>query len=219
MIIATGSRDAQTGVRMNSPQGGTMAAPRRRMPRLRLAVAAVLLLVAVGGGALAWWGSPSLGDGGLIGPGDGMSWADDGVETTRMVVHGRPADTVSATFSISNQGHLPVTVRGLDVSELVGWLQGQRVSFVPGILGFDGAATPRDQVTLGPGEVATVLWSLDMSCWPGLSAGSTMTVDTLRFRVSWLGVGTTRDLPLDRPITFVGDDKPQPAPPADCADR
>ncbi|MEU4218346.1 hypothetical protein [Actinoplanes sp. NPDC026623] len=201
---------------MNSPQGDKTAPPPRRTPRLWPVIAAVLL-VAAGGGTFAWWGSPRLAEGGLSGPGKGMSWADDGVETTRMIVRGKPADTVSATFSISNQGHLPITVGGLDLTEMAGWLHGQRVAFVAGYQDFGEVSAPRDRVTLGPGEVATVLWSLDMSCWPGLSENSTMSVETLRFRVSWLGIGTTRELSLERPITFVGDDRPQPAPPADCA--
>jgi hypothetical protein len=71
-------------------------------------------------------------------------------------------------------------------------------------------------VTLDPGELATVLWSLDMACRPTMSEGNSMTIDTLRFRVTWLGAHTTRELPLEWPVTFVGDDKSQPLPGADC---
>jgi hypothetical protein len=39
-----------------------------------------------------------------------------------------------------------------------------------------------------------------------MSEGSSMEIRTLRFRVSWWGIRTTRELLLDRPITFVGDD-------------
>ena len=62
---------------------------------------------------------------------------------------------------------------------------------MPGFPGFEGAATPRKRVTLQPEEIATVLWSLDTACLPGLSDGSSMSIDTLRFRVSWLGLGTS----------------------------
>ncbi len=202
---------------MDPEQGSTTAVtgPHRRRTLRRLAVATVLL-VGVVGATFAWWGNPRLGEGSLIGPGDGMSWANDGVENTRMVVRGRPAATVSATFSIRNNGHLPFTVHGLDVADTIPWFEKQQVTFVPGILGFDRTATPVKQVTLSPGDEATVLWSLGMACQPGLSEGNSMSITTLRFRVSWLGIGTTRELPLERPITFVGDNKSQPMPGADC---
>jgi hypothetical protein len=44
-----------------------------------------------------------------------------------------------------------------------------------------------------------------------------MTMDALRFRVSWLGVTTTRELPLRQPVTFVGDGTSRPPPNAGCA--
>ena len=69
-----------------------------------------MVLVGLVGAAFVWWGSPLIVDGGLIGTGAGMSWANDGVEDTRMVVRGRPA-TVSATFSVGNDGDLPLAVR------------------------------------------------------------------------------------------------------------
>lgn len=187
-----------------------MDSRRRRM--WLLAVVAVVLA----GATFVWWGNPRLGEGSLTGPGDGMSWANDGVEDTRMVVRGGSAATVRATFSVRNDGHLPFTVYGLDVADMIDWFAQQQVMFVPGVLGFDGTEPPRKQVTLSPGEEATVLWSLDMACRPGMSESSSMSIDTLRFKVRWLGVGTTRELSLDRPITFVGDDQPQPAPGAGC---
>lgn len=203
---------------MDSTHGSTTPVTdplRRRTLRRRLAVATVVLVGAVGA-TFVWWGNPRLGEGGLVGPGDGMSWANDGVEDTRMVVRGRPAATVRATFSIRNDGRLPFTVHGLDVADMIDWFSKQRVTFVPGAQGLDATATPVQRLTLGPGEEATVLWSLDMACQPGMSEGSYMTIDALRFKLRWLGIGATRELPLERPITFVGDDKPQPPPSADC---
>ncbi|AEV81193.1 hypothetical protein ACWT_0180 [Actinoplanes sp. SE50] len=76
-----------------------------------------------------------------------------------------------------------------------------------GVPGFDKSATALKQVTLAPEEEATVQWSLTMTCQPTMAEGSFITIDSLRFRISWLGIATTRDLPLDRPITFTGDNE------------
>ena len=54
---------------------------------------------------------------------------------------------------------------------------------------------------------ATVPWSLTMTCQPAMAKGSFMTIDVLRFRASWLGITTTRDLPLELPITFTSDNE------------
>ena len=145
-----------------------------------------------------------------------MSRANDGVTDTRMVVRGVPVATAGATFSIRNDGHVPFTVHGLDVTDMTGWLAQQQVMFVPGIPDFGKAGTPRKRVTLGPEESATVLWSLNMACRPSMAEGSSVTIETLPFRVSWMGVGTTRELPLELPITFVDDGTSQPPPGADC---
>ncbi len=99
----------------------------------------------------------------------------------------------------------PVTVRGLDV-DTVGWLSHQQVTFVPGP-GFSRSATALKKVTLAPEEEAAVQWSLTMTCQPTTAEGSFMTIEFLRFRISWLGIATTRDLPLERPITFTGDNE------------
>ncbi len=40
-----------------------------------------------------------------------------------------------------------------------------------------------------------------------MAENSFTTIDFLRFRMSWLGIATTRDLPLERPITFTGDNE------------
>jgi hypothetical protein len=145
-----------------------------------------------------------------------MTWANDGVEDTRMLVRGRPVATVSARFSIRNDGHLPFTVRGLDVTGFGGnWLTKQKVAFVPG---YDATAAPAEQVTLSPGAEATVLWSLDLRCQPPLLAGSFMHIDFLPFEVSWWGIPATRQVPLPRPITFAGDDISRPLAGPECAD-
>ncbi len=187
----------------------------RRRTLLRLTVAFVAL-VGVVCAVFVWWGNPRLGEGSVVGPGAGMSWANDGVEDTRMVVRGGSAATVSATFSIRNDGRLPFTVHGLDTTNMGPWFSKQHVTFMPGIPGFDEAVTPLGQVTLDPGEEATVLWSLDMACRPTMSEGGSTSIDILRFKVTWFGTSTTRELPLERPITFVGDGKPQPPESADC---
>ncbi|KHD75685.1 hypothetical protein MB27_20840 [Actinoplanes utahensis] len=183
-----------------------MTDPRPRPKRRRRWVIAAVVLVAAAGATFVWWGNPRMGEGSVIGPGEGMSWADDGVTETRMVVRGRHAATVTATFSVRNDGHLPFTLHGLDV-DTVGWLSGQQVTFVPGVPGFGEPATARNQVTLAPGEEASVPWSLTMTCQPTMAKSSFMTIDVLRFRVSWLGIATTRDLPLERPITFTSDNE------------
>jgi hypothetical protein len=97
-------------------------------------------------------------------------------------------------------------VHGLDV-DTVEWLSHQQVTFVPGVPGLGEPATALQQVTLAPDEEATVQWSLTMTCRPAMAENSFMTIDLLRFRVSWLGIGTTRDLPLPRPITFTSDNE------------
>jgi hypothetical protein len=201
---------------MDSRQGDAPAVTgsRRRRTLLRLAVAFVAL-VGVGCAIFVWWGNPRLGEGSVVGPDAGLTWANDGVEDTRMVVRGEPA-AVHATFSIRNEGRLPFTVHGLDVANMIPWFSKQQVMFVPGIPGFDEAMTPREQVTLDPGDEATVRWSLDMACRTTMSEGDSMSIDFLRFKVTWLGTSTTRELPLERPITFVGDGKPQPPESADC---
>ncbi|WP_179277132.1 hypothetical protein [Actinoplanes regularis] len=168
-------------------------------------IAAVVLVVAAAATSFVWWGNPRMGEGGLIGPGEGMSWANDGVTNTRMVVRGRHAATVTATFSVRNDGHLPFTLHGLDVDTFE-WLSHQQVTFEPGIPGFNGSATAQKQVTLAPEEEATVHWSLTMTCQPPMD-GNSFTIEFLRFRISWLGIATTRDLPLEQPITFIGDNE------------
>ncbi|GLW35195.1 hypothetical protein [Actinoplanes regularis] len=175
-------------------------------------IAAVLLVAAAGATSFAWWGNPRMSEGGLIGPGEGMSWANDGVTNTRMVVRGRHAATVTATFSVRNDGHLPFTLHGLDVDTFE-WLSHQQVTFEPGIPGFNGSATTTKQLTLAPGEEATVHWSLTMTCQPPPSEGGFITIDFLRFRLSWLGIATTRDLPLKQPITFTSDNEVPGVPP------
>jgi hypothetical protein len=192
-----------------------VAGTKRRRPPLRLAVALVAI-VGVVCAVFIWWGKPRLGEGGVVGPGAGMSWANDGVDNTRMVVRSGTAGTVTATFSIRNDGRLPFTVHGLDVANRNAWLSKQQVMFVPGIPGFDEAVTPLEQLTLDPEEQATVLWSLDMACRPTMSEGSFMSINSLPFKVTWFGTSTTRELPLEQPITFVGDGKPEPPESADC---
>ncbi|MBO3739521.1 hypothetical protein [Actinoplanes flavus] len=190
------------------------AAPRR--PRWKRALTASVLLVAGAAAAIVWWGRPQLGEGGLIAAGDGMTWANDGVANTRMLVKGKPVDTVTATFSIRNSGRLPFTVHGLDAADSDDWLSRQQVTFIAGHPGEDANATPRQQVTLGPGDEATVFWSLDMHCRPPLAEGVRGELDALRFRVSWWGFPASRALELEQPITFVGDDVPAPQPGPEC---
>lgn len=194
-----------------------VAAPRR--PPWRRRVVAVVLGVAVAVAAVGWWGHPRLAPGSIVGLGDGMTWANDGVEDTRMLVRGRPVGTVTATFSVHNDGRLPFTVHGVDRSGWAGtWLTEQRVTFERGPSGDDSGATPVGQVTLNPGDQATILWSLDLRCQPPLSAGTVFDIDALPLRVSWWGIPTTRRLALAKPITFAGDDIPRPLPGEECAD-
>ncbi|AEV81192.1 hypothetical protein ACWT_0179 [Actinoplanes sp. SE50] len=104
---------------MDTTEGSTTTVtdPRPRPKRRRrLVIAAVVLVAAVGATSFVWWGNPRMGEGSVISPGEGMSWANDGVTETRMVVRGRHAATVTATFSVRNDGHLPFTVHGLDAS-------------------------------------------------------------------------------------------------------
>jgi hypothetical protein len=191
----------------------------RRTPWRRLMAAATLFVVLAGAG-FVWWGNPRLDEGSLIGPGDGMSWANDGVEDTRMLVRGRTAGTVSARFSIRNDGRLPFTVHGLDRAESGNWLSEQQVTFGPGFLLDEQPVTRVKQVTLNPGDEAIVFWSLDMPCPLLMAEGSSMDISTLRFTVSWLGARTIRELPLERPITFLGDDNTsRPAPNHHCSNE
>jgi hypothetical protein len=136
-------------------------APRPRRRPWRLTVAVTLLLVLMGAG-FVWWAHPRLGEGSSVGIGDGMTWANDGVEDTRVLMRGRPAATVSARFSIRNDGRLPFTVHGLDRAESGNWLSLQQVTFGPALLDDDEQATPVEQVTLNPGDEASVFWSLAM---------------------------------------------------------
>jgi hypothetical protein len=186
-------------------------------------VVGAALLAAVAGAIFVRWGQPQLGNGSLVGVGDGMTWANDGVEDTRMLVRGRPVATITATFSIRNEGHLPFTVHGLDLDPAeqgnwpAHWLSKQHVTFVPTFPRDGQKATPAREVTLSPDEEATIYWSLDMACQPPLSEHASTEIDTLRFSVSWLGVPTTRELPLKLPITFVGDEgTARPVPSHDC---
>lgn len=187
-------------------------------PPRRRRVVAVALIIALACALVVWWGRPRLGHGGMLALGDGMTWANDGVENTRMLVRGRPVATATAKFSIRNDGHLPFTVHGLDTSQWAGdWLTKQKATFVPGFPGEEKTAAPVGQVTLGPGDEATVLWSLDMHCQPPMSEGQSMGIGALRFRVSWWGISTARELPLEQPITFVGDNTSQRLPGQECA--
>ncbi|HEX8347010.1 MAG TPA: hypothetical protein VF657_20070 [Actinoplanes sp.] len=56
-----------------------------------------------------------------------------------------------------------------------------------------------------------------MACQPALPADGFVHIDALRFRVTWLGIPTIREMPLEHPITFVGDDTSRPPPSPDCA--
>jgi hypothetical protein len=170
-------------------------------------VTAVVVLVALAGAGAVWWGAPRVGAGSVVGPGEGMAWANDGVEDTRMLVRGRPVAAVTATFSIRNEGHLPFTVHGLESVESGDWISDQHVTFGPGVFDAEPNAAPVGQVTLRPGDEATVHWSLDMPCQMILGDGDSRDIDALGFQVSWWGISTTRELALQRPITFVGDDK------------
>jgi hypothetical protein len=196
---------------MESMQSGTTAqiGDRPRRPGWRLGVTAVVVLVALAGAVtgVVWWGAPRVGDGSVVGPGDGMTWANDGVEDTRMLVRGRPVATVTATFSIRNEGHLPFTVHGLESVESGDWISDQHVTFGPAVFDTESDATPVRQVTLRPGDEATVFWSLDMPCQLILAEGSFRNIDAFRFQVSWWGISATRELALQRPITVLADDK------------
>ncbi|GAA0448122.1 hypothetical protein Aca07nite_73140 [Actinoplanes capillaceus] len=192
----------------------TGAQPRRSRRGPAVLVAAALVLLA--GAAVVWWGNPRLAPGGLVSLGNGMTWANDGVSDTRMLVRGRPVDTVTATFSIRNDGRLPFTVRGLDLADAEPWFAQQRVSFLPGLDAEDGNATPAREVTLNAGDEARVFWSLAMACQPAMSERDTRELTTLPFEVRWWGFTATRELALDRPITFVGDDIGRPPVPSDC---
>lgn len=204
---------------MDSAQGGPSAVTGESRRSAWAWAAAITVVVLVGAvAAFVWWGSPRLAEGDLVAPGAGMSSVGDGVTDPRMMVRGRPVDTVSATFSIRNDGPMPFTVRGLDVTNMVAWLTRQRVAFVPGTPGSGSTATPLKRVTLKPAQQATVLWSLDMACQPIIAEGGTMTIDSLAFEVSWMGLGTSRAIPLRRPIAFTTDSAPQPMPGPDCAD-
>ncbi|HWS31642.1 MAG TPA: hypothetical protein VN408_02750, partial [Actinoplanes sp.] len=174
--------------------------PRRR--HAVIATAAVLLAAA--GATFVWWGNPRMTEGSVTGPGEDMSWANDGFTNTRMVLKGSHPATVTATFSLYNDGNLPFTVHGLDV-DTVEWLSRQQVIFAPGFAGFDNGATPMKEVTIAPGEEATVQWSLTMTCLPSIGEGGFTTIDHLRFDTSWLGIPAVRDLPLDQPITITAD--------------
>ncbi|WP_433830787.1 hypothetical protein ACQP2E_11775 [Actinoplanes sp. CA-015351] len=173
------------------------------MSRKRLIVV-VVVAVALAAGLGAWWARPRVAEGSLIGAGDGMTWANDGVEDTRMLVRGRQTGPVTATFSIRNDGRLPFSVEGLDVSDEGDWLAQQTVTFVAGLPGDDPTVKPVDRITLGRGEEATVNWSMDMSSAESLGEGDIVEIDALRFRLSWLGLPRTGELLLDQPITFVG---------------
>jgi hypothetical protein len=50
-----------------------------------------------------------------------------------------------------------------------------------------------------------------MACQPSMPEGGALHIASLPFRVSWWGFASTRELALDRPITFVGDDSVRPA--------
>ncbi|MBB3097870.1 hypothetical protein FHR83_005554 [Actinoplanes campanulatus] len=186
--------------------------PWRPWRKLAALVAAALVLLA----AVVWWGRPRLGAGSLVGLGNGMTWANDGVKDARMLIRGRPVDTVTATFSIRNDGRLPFTVRGLDLADAGTWFDRQQVTFLPGLDAEDGNATPAREVTLSAGDEARVFWSLDMACQPAMPEGGTREITTLPFEVSWWGFTTTRELALDLPITFVGDDIGRPPAPSEC---
>lgn len=204
---------------MDSSRGsvtaGTGPQARRRAWQRPAILAAVLVALACA--VFAWWGQPRLGDGSIVAPGPGMAWANDGIENTRMVVRGRPVATAAARFSIRNDGHLAFTVHGLDVADTTGWLSKQHATFAPGP-GEDRNAPGSARVTLDPGDEAAVYWSLDLACRPALPADGFVHIDALRFRLTWLGIPTTREMPLEQPITFVGDDTSRPPPGPDCAD-
>ncbi|WP_188122305.1 hypothetical protein [Actinoplanes lobatus] len=185
-------------------------------PRRGLTVLVAAALVLLAGAAVVWWGNPRLAPGSLVSLGNGMTWANDGVKDTRMLVRGRPVATVTATFSIRNDGRLPLTVRGLDLADAEPWLAQQRVTFLPGLSAEDGNATPAREVTLSAGDEARVFWSLDMACLPAMSEGSSREIASLPFQVSWWGFAATRELALDQPITFLGDDIGRPPVPSDC---
>lgn len=191
---------------------------RPRWPHRRRLGVTVVLVAALVGAVVAWWGRPRLAPGPSVAPGTGMTWAGDGFDNTRLVVRGRSVSTAAATLSITNEGNLPFTVHGLDTTDMTAWLADQQVRFVPGIPDHAPGTTGSKTVTIAPGEHATVLWTLDLACRPPLQAGSTVSIRVLPIEVTWLGIiSTTRELALKQPITFAGDDVSRPLPGSDCA--
>lgn len=190
---------------MSTPEGNattvTDSHPRPKR-RLRAVIATTALLAAVGA-TFVWWGNPRMTEGGMIGLGEGITWANDGLTDTRMLISGRHPATVTATFSIRNTGHLPFTVHGLDVDTFA-WLSQQQVTFKQVTDGSE-SATAQKQITLAPEDEATVQWSLTFTCRPSIAEGGYVTIDVLRFDTSWLGLHTTRELPLTRPISITSD--------------
>lgn len=186
----------------------------RRRPVLLLTAAALIALLATG---FIRWGSPRLEQAGPAVPGAGTTRVDEGAGRERMVVDGRPSAPVTATFGIRNNGRVPVTVHGLDVSRGAGWLQRQHATFRTGAPGSGARPAPAARVTVQPGAEATVEWSLDMTCRPQFM-GSGWSLRQLRFRVSRLGLDTVLEMPLDTPVTFTGEVTPPPASGCDAAE-
>jgi hypothetical protein len=81
-------------IHRDGPAGHVIREIRMDSRRRRLWLLAVVAVV-LAGATFVWWGNPRLGEGSLTGPGDGMSWANDGVEDTRIVVRGGSAQLCS----------------------------------------------------------------------------------------------------------------------------
>ncbi|GAB7039402.1 hypothetical protein JCM9533A_32520 [Catenuloplanes niger JCM 9533] len=176
---------------------------------------ALVVALAAGAAGFAWLARPRLAEGSMLSPGAGFTWANDGVEDTRMLLRGRPVPVASARFTVRNEGRVPVTLTGLDTSGQLPWTAGQRVTFQPGPAGVAPETPPVDRIEVAPGGEAIVNWSLDLACRPVLT-NAHLDITTLPLRVRTLGLSRTYEFPLRYPMTFAAAPVADPGPTADC---
>jgi hypothetical protein len=102
--------ERSTGV----PASGT----RRRLPRGIVPVlVAVAVLAAATAGAVRWHaaaGRPTLVAGSSAGPDSGVTWANDGLENTKLVLDPVPGSDHTIVVSVRNAGSAAVTIRSLE---------------------------------------------------------------------------------------------------------
>jgi hypothetical protein len=185
-------------------------------------VVPVLIAVAVlagGAAGVVWWqvasGRPTLVAGSSAGPDSGVTWANDGIENTKLVLDPVPGSDHTVVVSVRNAGSAPVTIRSLEwvVAER-GWDWGwgpPEFARASAVLIPPQGGSPNDgflplPVTVPRGrEVALRLDVHVPACGYELAEGGWSSFDGVTLDVTQRGVSSVQHVPVfAKPLVVVG---------------